>query len=133
MRKQYKNLIMTHNWSILETKKEYEEAKKRFEEIDEAKKGSPEFKELLLLALLINQYEAKLWDLPEVDPIEMIKIRMEDFGYNASDLAKEYGDKGTVSKVLNYKQALSLTMIRKFSKLLRIPADALTKEYKLNI
>ena len=122
---------MKHNWSILETKKEFEEAKKRFEEIDEAKKGSPEFKELLLLALLINQYEAKLWDLPEVDPIEMIKIRMEDFGYTANDLAKEYGDKGTVSKVLNYKQALSLNMIRKFSKLLRIPADALTKEYKL--
>jgi len=57
---------------------------------------------------------------------------MEDFGYSASDLAKQYGDKGTVSKVLNYKQALSLTMIRKFSKLLRNPADALTKEYKLH-
>lgn len=122
---------MKYNWTILDTKKEYEDAKKRFEEIDEAKKGSPDFKELSLLALLINQYESKLWDLPEVDPVEMIKIRMEDFGYTASDLAKEYGDKGTVSKVLNYKQALSLTMIRKFSKLLRIPADALTKEYKI--
>ncbi len=123
---------MKQSWTILETKKEYEEAIKRFEEIDEAKKGSPDFKELSLLALLINQYEKKLWDLPEVDPVEMIKIRMEDFGYTASDLAKEYGDKGTVSKVLNYKQALSLTMIRKFSKMLRIPADALTKEYKLH-
>jgi len=40
-------------------------------------------------------------------------------------------NKGTVSKVLNYKQALSLTMIRKFSKLLRIPADSLMKEYRL--
>ena len=66
-----------------------------------------------------------------MDPVEMIKIRMEDFGYNASDLAKEYGDRGTVSKVLNYKQALSLTMIRKFSRLLRIPVEALTKEYSL--
>lgn len=56
---------------------------------------------------------------------------MEEFGYKASDLAKEYGDKGTVSKVPNYKQALSLTMIRKFSKLLRIPIDALAKEYSL--
>jgi HTH-type transcriptional regulator / antitoxin HigA len=123
---------MKKNWTILDTKKEYEEAKKRFEEIDETKKDSPDFKELQLLVLLISQYESKLWDLPEVDPVEMIKIRMEDFGYSASDLAKEYGDKGTVSKVLNYKQALSLTMIRKFSKLLRIPADALTKEYKLH-
>jgi HTH-type transcriptional regulator/antitoxin HigA len=56
---------------------------------------------------------------------------MEDFGYKSSDLANEYGDKGTISKVLNYKQPLSLTMIRKFSKLLRLPTDALTKEYKM--
>jgi HTH-type transcriptional regulator / antitoxin HigA len=127
--KQFK--IMANNWQIIETRKEYEKATERFEEINEAKKGTPEYKEMLLLALLINQYEKKQWSIPEVDPIEMIKIRMEDFGYTATDLAKEYGDKGTVSKVLNYKQPLSLTMIRKFSKLLRIPTGALTKEYKL--
>jgi len=119
-------------WFLIETKAEYQKATDRYEEIKEARKGSEEHKEKMLLVLLISQYEQKQWSLPEVDPIEMIKIRMEDFGYTASDLAKEYGDKGTVSKVLNYKQALSLTMIRKFSKLLRIPADALTKEYKLH-
>jgi len=123
---------MANQWFIIENRKDYELAAARFEEIHEATKYSPDYKEMLLLALLINQYEEKQWSVPEVDPIEMIKIRMEDFGYTASDLAKEYGDKGTVSKVLNYKQALSLTMIRKFSKLLRIPADALTKEYKLH-
>tara|TARA_R110002124_G_scaffold172087_4_gene339751 strand:+ start:2702 stop:2875 length:174 start_codon:yes stop_codon:yes gene_type:complete len=56
---------------------------------------------------------------------------MEDFEYKSIDLANEYGDKGTISKVLNYKQALSLTMIRKFSKLLHIPAEALIAEYEL--
>lgn len=56
---------------------------------------------------------------------------MEDFGFNAATLAREYGDKGTVSKVLNYKQSLSLTMIRKFSQLLKIPAEWLIKEYPL--
>ena len=118
-------------WLPIETEQEYKEATNRFEEIYEAGKDTPHFKEMLLLAILINDYEKKHFSLPEVDPIEMIKMRMEDFGYSASDLAKEYGDKGTVSKVLNYKQALSLTMIRKFSKLLRIPAGALTKEYKI--
>jgi HTH-type transcriptional regulator / antitoxin HigA len=119
-------------WLPISTELEYKDAAQRFEEIYDAEKDSPHFKEMLLLSLLINDYEKKLFNLTEVDPVEMIKIRMEDFGYTASDLAKEYGDKGTVSKVLNYKQALSLTMIRKFSKLLRIPADALTKEYKLH-
>lgn len=119
-------------WFLLENKQDYEKATTRYEQVREARKGSDEHKEKLLLALLINQYEEKQWSVPDVDPVEMIKIRMEDFGYTASDLAREYGDKGTISKVLNYKQALSLTMIRKFSRLLRIPADMLTKEYKLH-
>jgi HTH-type transcriptional regulator / antitoxin HigA len=118
-------------WFLIEDKDYYEKATNRYEKVREAQKGTDEHKEKLLLAFLINQYEEKQWSLPEVDPVEMIKIRMEDFGYSAADLAKEYGDKGTVSKVLNYKQSLSLTMIRKFSRLLRIPADALTKEYSL--
>jgi HTH-type transcriptional regulator / antitoxin HigA len=118
-------------WFLIETGEGYNKATARYEQIRESSKDSKEYKEWLLLAHLINKYEQEKWDLPDVDPIEYIKIRMEDFGYTASDLAKEYGDKGTVSKVLNYKQALSLTMIRKFSKLLRIPADALTKEYDL--
>jgi HTH-type transcriptional regulator/antitoxin HigA len=117
---------------LIENESEYQTAIKRYEEINKSSKESDEYKEWLLLAYLINKYEEEQWSLPDIDPVEMIKIRMEDFGYTASDLAKEYGDKGTVSKVLNYKQALSLTMIRKFSKLLRIPADALTKEYKLH-
>jgi HTH-type transcriptional regulator/antitoxin HigA len=118
-------------WLLIENEKEYNEATARFEEIREAPKGTPEYREMLLLVHLIATYEEKKWSLPDVDPVEMIKIRMEDFGYKASDLAREYGDKGTVSKVLNYKQALSLTMIRKFSKLLRIPVEALMKEYAL--
>lgn len=121
---------MTKQWYILENRKDYESATKRYEEINDVDKDSPDFNEMLLLAFLINQYEEKRWSIPLPDPIEIIKIRMEDFGYTASDLAKEYGDKGTVSKVLNYKQPLSLTMIRKFSKLLRIKADLLSREYK---
>ena len=118
-------------WFLIENEKEYEEAIKRFEEIREAKRGTPEHKEKMLLVYIVSEYEKKQWSLPEVDPIEMIKIRMEDFGYKPADLAREYGDKGTVSKVLNYKQPLSLNMIRVFSKMLRIPADLLLKEYKL--
>lgn len=118
-------------WFLLESEQDYEAATARYEEIKRALKGSDDHKEKLLLVHLISEYEKEQWDLPEVDPVEMIKIRMEDFGYKSADLAKEYGDKGTVSKVLNYKQALSITMIRKFSELLRIPVEALIKEYDL--
>lgn len=118
-------------WLPIETAQEHEIASKRFEEIYDVKKGSPDFSEMLLLSILISDYEKKHFSLPPVDPIEMIKIRMEDFGYKPSDLAAAYGDKGTISKVLNYKQPLSLKMIRLFSKMLHIPAEALIKEYDL--
>lgn len=118
-------------WYLIETETEYNDAIKRYEEIRYAQKGDENYRELMLLVNIISDYETKTSTLPELDPIEFIKIRMEDFGYKAADLAKEYGDKATVSKVLNYKQALSLNMIRKFSKLLQIPTDALIKEYKL--
>jgi|SRR5450432_2309900 len=116
-------------WFLIETKADYQKAVSHYEKIREAAKGTIEHKEKQLLAFLINIYEEDLWEMPELDPVELIKVRMEEFGYKSNDLAKEYGDKGTVSKVLNYKQTLSLTMIRKFSKLLHIPVEALTKEY----
>ena len=119
-----------HPWFLIESEEEYNKAVARYELVKNATTGD-NHKEKLLLVHLIQNYENSIWDLPEVDPVEMIKIRMDDFGYKAADLAAVYGDKGTVSKVLNYKQALSLTMIRKFSELLRIPASALLKEYKL--
>lgn len=122
---------MKSEWFLIDTEQEYENAIARYQEIKYALPNSNEHKEKLLLAHLIADYEEKTSELPQVDPIELIKIRMEDFGYKSVDLANEYGDKGTVSKVLNYKQALSLTMVRKFSKLLHIPADALIAEYEL--
>jgi HTH-type transcriptional regulator/antitoxin HigA len=118
-------------WFLIDTEQEYENALARYQEIKYAVQTSNEHKEKLLLAHLISDYEEKTSELPQVDPVELIKIRMEDLGYKSVDLAKEYGDKGTISKVLNYKQALSLTMIRKFSKLLHIPAEALIAEYEL--
>jgi HTH-type transcriptional regulator/antitoxin HigA len=118
-------------WFLIETEEEYSRVIARYEEVKYAAKGTDEHKEKMLLVHIIADYEDRVWDLPDADPVEMIKIRMEDFGYKAADLANVYGDKGTISKVLSYKQPLSLTMIRKFSQLLRLPADSLIKEYKL--
>lgn len=118
-------------WFFIETEAEYNTAVSRYDVVKTFPKGTVEHKEKMLLAHLISEYENRTSELPDVDPIETIKIRMEDFGYNSADLARVYGDKGTISKVLNYKQSLSLTMIRMFSQMLRIPADLLIKEYEL--
>ena len=125
------NHVMKTQWFLFENEDDYALALARYQEVKNAPKNSEEHKEKLLLVHLISEYEKIGANMPIVDPVELIKIRMEDFGYKSADLAKEYGDKGTVSKVLNYKQALSLTMIRKFSRMLRIPVEALTHEYEL--
>lgn len=124
-------MIEKQQWFLIETEKEYQQALARYEQVKRAEKATPEYREKQLLVHLISEYEKANNTLPEVDPVELIKIRMKDFGYKSADLATLYGDKGTISKVLNYKQALSITMIRKFSDLLHISADSLIKEYDL--
>jgi len=120
-------------WFLIDSEQEYNNATARYEQVKYAAKNTEQHKEKLLLVHLISEYEKSVVNLPEVDPVELIKIRLDDFGYKPADLATVYGDKGTISKVLNYKQALSLTMIRKFSQFLKLPVDSLIKEYELKI
>lgn len=115
-------------WYLVETNKAYGEATKRYEEISEAKKGTSEHKEKLLLVFLISDYEKGKYMFNEVVPIEMIKLHKEDFGYKPAYLAKAFSDKGTFSEGLNYKQLHSLKMSCLFSKMLRIPEEALLKK-----
>jgi hypothetical protein len=44
---------------VVEKEKEYKEAVARMEEIYEVKKGHKDYREMILLAFLINQYEEK--------------------------------------------------------------------------
>jgi len=118
---------------VIETKKDYEIALKKFQELFHAKAGSEAEKEAKLLALLIEDYENKNIHIPEPDPIEAIKFMMEQSSMNQKDLAEILGNKGNISKVLNRKRKLTIEMIRKLSKCLHIPADILIKDYPLAV
>jgi len=122
---------METTFKIIETKKEYEMALKKFQGIFHAKKKSPEAQEAKLLALLIEDYESKNFRIPEPDPIEAIKFMMEQSSLSQTNLAEMLGNKGNVSKVLNRKRKLSLEMIRNLSYSLHIPADILIRDYNL--
>ena len=123
---------MKTNLKVLETKKEYEIALKKFQTLFHSKAGSDDERDAKLLALLIEDYENKHFHIPEPDPIEAIKFMMEQSEMNLTDLAEILGNKGNISKVLNRKRKLSLEMIRNLSKCLHIPADILIKDYALN-
>ncbi len=119
------------NWSIIKDESVYNRALKRIREIFHAKEGTPEYDELELLSIFVNEYENKTFNIPESDPIEIIRFIMEQREMKQTDLTGILGDKTNVSKILNRKRPLTLEMIRKFSKAFNISADLLIREYSL--
>ena len=75
------------NWTIIKTKKQYNQAFHRLEEIFDAKKNTPEGDELELLSLLIEHYENKHFAIENPDPIEAIKFKLKQLGLKQQDLA----------------------------------------------
>ncbi len=117
------------NIKSIKTEEDYNLALKRLEVVFNAPKGSPEGDELEILGMLIDQYENEHFPIGLPDPIEAIKFRMEQMGYNQSDLANIVGLKSRASEILNRKRKLSLEMIRQLHEKLNIPTDVLIQAY----
>ncbi|MCW3083417.1 MAG: transcriptional regulator [Bacteroidetes bacterium] len=115
----------------IKTKKDYQNALARLEQIFDAKKNSAEGDELEILGILIEKYEDEHFPVDLPDPIEAIKFRMEQLGYNQTDLAKVVGLKSRASEILNKKRKLTLEMIRLLHDNLKIPTDILIKDYMI--
>lgn len=77
------------------------------------------------ITILANEYEKKHFPLPTPDPIEAIKERMEQLNLTQKDVAPYFGSESRVSEVLNKKRTLSISMVRKISTNLQIPANIL--------
>src|SRR5689334_1797530 len=113
----------------IKTKKDYKEALLKLENIFDAKPGTSKGDELEVLSILIEKYEDEHFPIGLPDPIEAIKFRMEQLGYNQVDLAKVIGLKSRASEILNKKRKLSLEMIRLLHDRLNIPTDVLIQPY----
>ncbi|MBV8628616.1 MAG: transcriptional regulator [Paraburkholderia sp.] len=87
--------------------------------------GTPEGDRLEILATLVERYETEHFPLDLPDPVEAIKFRMEQAGLSASDMQPYIGNLNRVYEVLNRKRGLSLSMIRRLNRELKIPAEVL--------
>jgi HTH-type transcriptional regulator/antitoxin HigA len=114
---------------ILKTKKDYQAAVERFEEIFQAKPGSVESDEADILSLLLKEYEEKNYVIEVPSPLEAIRYRMEQQGLTNSDLAAILGFKSRVTDIFKRHRKLNLTMVRKLHDQLNIPLETLVKEY----
>lgn len=112
----------------------YENALEMLGKVFDAPKGTPGNDMAEVLVTLIDKYESEHYPIDAPDPIEAIKIRMEEMDLHQKDLMEIVGTKsrGTISNILNKKRPLTLPVIRAIGPKLGLSFDILVKEYKLN-
>ena len=112
---------------IIRTKKQYEQyldwVDVQFDK--KVKAGSPQGEKLQVTLLLIKQYEDANYPIPLPDPIDAIKVKMNELGLKNKDLVGKVGSKGYVSSLLNKKKPLTLELAKLFHQELNIPAEVL--------
>lgn len=78
---------------------------------------------LQIALLLIKAYEDEHYPIPAPDPIEVIKLKMEEKGLKNKDLTEWVGSKSYVSALLSRKKPLTLRLAKIFHEQLGIPAQ----------
>lgn len=116
----------------IKSESDYYNALARLEMVFDAKIGTLESDEADILGLLIDEYEKKHFPIESPDPIEAIKIRMEEMQLKQVDLIDEFGGKNRVSEILNRKRKLTVDMIRKLTKRLNLSPALLISDYNLS-
>jgi len=110
---------------LIKNEIEYDNALNRIDKLMDINPalGSKESDELEVLVMLVEKYEEKNWAINEPDPVEAIKIRMEQMHLKQKDLVPYIGNASKVSEVLNRKISLSLAMITNLANALQIPLE----------
>jgi len=111
------------NWNVLKSTTEYKKAIRRTMEIFDAAAGSAEEKELDLLLVLVKDYEDRNYQLPDLDPIEVIKLKMAENGIKSKELEPVIGSRGHVSSVLSGRRELTLSMAQRLKNYFNLPAE----------
>ena len=111
------------NWKVIKTEAAYQKAIKRAMSIFQAKEGTSEVDELALLLVLVKDYEDKHIQIPEVNPIEVIKLKMTERGMKAKDLEPIIGSKGHVSSILSGRREITLKMAQRLKDYFQLPAE----------
>lgn len=91
--------------------------------IFQAKERTPEADELALLLVLVKDYEDKHIQIPEVDPIEVIKLKMQERCIKAKDLEPLIGSKGHVSSILSGRREITLKIAQRLREYFELPAE----------
>ncbi|MCK9311894.1 MAG: transcriptional regulator [Acholeplasmataceae bacterium] len=119
------------NIKLIKTEEDYQQALDRLSDLFDSKIETSDSDEADVLAMLVDEYEKKHYPIDSPDPIEAIKIRMEEMHLRQIDIAIDLGGSNRASEVLGKKRKLTVDMIRKLTSRLNLSPKVLINDYKL--
>ena len=114
----------------IKTKRDYQAALRRAEQLWHAAAGSTEADALDVLTSLSPITRLGIFALPILTRSSSWYV-MESRGLTRKDLEPFLGSRARVAEVLNRNRGLTLEMIRRLSEGLGLPADVLVQRYAL--
>lgn len=109
----------------IKSKEQYENYLSIIDDLIDCQENSPEEELLEHVSILVENYESIHFSIEAPDPIEAIKIRVDELGLKRKDLAEYFGSISRVSEVLNRKRPLSFEMAKRLHRGLGISAETL--------
>jgi HTH-type transcriptional regulator / antitoxin HigA len=76
-----------------------------------------------LLTALVEDFEAKHYELPRTAPDRALRLLMEERGVQQRDLLEIFGSRGHASDVVSGKRGLSKGLAKRLGAYFRVPAD----------
>ena len=112
----------------IRSERDHQRALARISSLMGADPNSAEGRELGVLADLAELYERRHHAIGHLDPVDAIRLRMEERDLSHSDLTPFLGSAARVSDVLARKRPLTLPMARALNRHLGIPAEILLRD-----
>jgi len=119
-------------YTVIKTEEQYDKYCDILEELvfdaDEDKEN-----EIDLLTVLIEHWDEQHHFVPELNPVERLKVLQKKHHLNQNELAEIAGvGKSYISEILNYKKKMSKKVIRNLAKHFKIRQEALNQPYPLS-
>jgi HTH-type transcriptional regulator / antitoxin HigA len=131
----FKNHFMALQYTLIKSEKQYFKYCDEVEALLELKKRTKEQEDLIdLLTLLIEKYDDDHDTSEDLSPVELIKYLMQENKIKPVNLAQLLGiSKSLMSDILNYRRALSKTMVRKLAERFKMQQEAFNRPYWLKV
>jgi len=122
---EYSRLLTRISPKVIHSEKENESYTQALYELDqrsaELTRAEKEMAELL--TLLIEDFEAKRYELPRAKPLEALRFLMDEHGLRQKDLVDVFGTRSIVSEVLSGKRKLNKDHIARLSRRFHVSPD----------